>query len=1030
MKRKLLLLLTSMCMIAGVYAQPIISNVSGTAQNGQTITINGSGFGNTGPNIVIYDEFEGTNAMENGNIPLTSPAIGSWNGKSNEPKYHSSSHSGDYSFALNRGSTNYSQFQYESSNSFTEVFLSYWVTLPNGIMPSASTPGEWNHTSNWKMSWIYEGNTGYGGDNDVCTPTWISPGSCNISGNDQAALKYASASNSSKTLYLSSGWLTFTNWARFTIHMRADPTNLTGWTSDAYVQTINATGQYEKIMDDARVFDDDYRSETNIQTKQWDHISLPGWIGNWDGNRNYFDGVYDDIYIATGSGAAARVEIGNASSYSACTNLALTTPTSWSDNTIATTVRTGSFDEMDTVYLYVIDKDYNVNPTGYPIVIDGNGGVTTHTITASSGTNGTITPSGSVSVVQGNNQSFTITADSGYEISNVIVDGVSQGVVSSYTFTNVQSTHTISASFSAVPIGNEVIVDNGSTGTSQSGSWSSSSYFPGYYGSSYMYAPNATGHWYEWTTSLTAGTYEVYAWWSAVAGRPADAVYDITHSGGTANVTGDQTTNGGQWNLLGTYTFGNTGVVRLNSNANGSEGACADAVKFVEVPTHTITASAGTGGSISPDGSVQVIQGINQSFTVTADTGYQISDVTVDGVSQGAVSSYTFTDVQANHTISASFAVISSDIIVDNGGTGTSQSGSWSSSTNFPGYYGSSYMYAPNATGHWYEWSASLTAGTYEVYAWWSAVAGRPADAVYHITHSGGTANVTGDQTTNGGQWNLLGTYTFGTTGVVRLNSSANGPEGACADAVKFVEAPTIENLALNKSVAVSGEPEPANPGTSAVDGIVTTRWSASGGYPQWLEVDLGDIYNINATEVVCYQDRAYQFTIEAKTTIGGGYSQIVDRSANTQGGSEASPIRDDFTEVAARYVRINVTGANVYSGTWVSLLEFRVFGVAIPIEGGRVLNNKQLLQQVEAGKESGIEVYPNPSSTTLTITVNSEWEGLSKVEVYNTQGQQVLRELEVSFPHQVDISSYQEGIYLIKITNGTNGIVKRIIKE
>jgi len=71
--------------------------------------------------------------------------------------------------------------------------------------------------------------------------------------------------------------------------------------------------------------------------------------------------------------------------------------------------------------------------------------------------------------------------------------------------------------------------------------------------------------------------------------------------------------------------------------------------------TYTITASAGPNGSISPSGSVTVNQGSNKSFTITSDSGYSINDVLVDGSSVGAVSSYTFTNITQNHTISATF---------------------------------------------------------------------------------------------------------------------------------------------------------------------------------------------------------------------------------------------------------------------------------------------------------------------------------------------------------------------------------------
>src|SRR5581483_3523511 len=83
--------------------------------------------------------------------------------------------------------------------------------------------------------------------------------------------------------------------------------------------------------------------------------------------------------------------------------------------------------------------------------------------------------------------------------------------------------------------------------------------------------------------------------------------------------------------------------------------------------TYTISASAGTGGSISPTGNVLVAQGANQSFTIAASSGYTISGVTVDGASVGAVTSYTFGNVQANHTISAAFATVSNTNIAPSG---------------------------------------------------------------------------------------------------------------------------------------------------------------------------------------------------------------------------------------------------------------------------------------------------------------------------------------------------------------------------
>ncbi|MBI3987663.1 MAG: PKD domain-containing protein, partial [Lentisphaerae bacterium] len=70
---------------------------------------------------------------------------------------------------------------------------------------------------------------------------------------------------------------------------------------------------------------------------------------------------------------------------------------------------------------------------------------------------------------------------------------------------------------------------------------------------------------------------------------------------------------------------------------------------------YTLTPSAGPGGGISPSSPVTVTYGANQTFQFAPATGFRIRDVTVDGVSVGAVSLYAFTSVHANHTIDAQF---------------------------------------------------------------------------------------------------------------------------------------------------------------------------------------------------------------------------------------------------------------------------------------------------------------------------------------------------------------------------------------
>jgi len=82
------------------------------------------------------------------------------------------------------------------------------------------------------------------------------------------------------------------------------------------------------------------------------------------------------------------------------------------------------------------------------------------------------------------------------------------------------------------------------------------------------------------------------------------------------------------------------------------------------INTYTIVATAGPGGVIEPEGQIKVNHGDDKELIITPDTGYEIADVVVDGVSVGAVSNYTFYNVISDHTIDASFSLLEYTIAV------------------------------------------------------------------------------------------------------------------------------------------------------------------------------------------------------------------------------------------------------------------------------------------------------------------------------------------------------------------------------
>ena len=107
------------------------------------------------------------------------------------------------------------------------------------------------------------------------------------------------------------------------------------------------------------------------------------------------------------------------------------------------------------------------------------------------------------------------------------------------------------------------------------------------------------------------------------------------------------------WKFTGWYEGENL-VSTENPYRFECEGDAKYEARFEEV-SYTITLSSGEGGTVSPSGEQSVKHGADLAVTITADAGYVIEDVLVDGESVGAVESYTFEEVESDHSLEASF---------------------------------------------------------------------------------------------------------------------------------------------------------------------------------------------------------------------------------------------------------------------------------------------------------------------------------------------------------------------------------------
>jgi len=220
-------------------------------------------------------------------------------------------------------------------------------------------------------------------------------------------------------------------------------------------------------------------------------------------------------------------------------------------------------------------------------------------------------------------------------------------------------------------------------------------------------------------------------------------------------------------------------------------------------------------------------------------------------------------------------------------------------------------------------------------------------------------------------------------------------------------------NWALSQPSAGTGTSDGANVVANLVDDSTGTRWSVNG-FPQSATINLEADITITQTEVTCYEDRAYQFIIEAAQSQDGPFTTIVDRSDNTLSGSAMTPIINAVDRVEARYVRVTVLGADIYAGPWVSLTELRVFG-----EGNRTTSVNEVTQ-------NEVLLSPNPATSIVTI------EGAEKyalVTIFDQSGRQVIQKKINRNLESLNISELLSGIYVVKFEGDDKPYVSRLVK-
>jgi len=232
------------------------------------------------------------------------------------------------------------------------------------------------------------------------------------------------------------------------------------------------------------------------------------------------------------------------------------------------------------------------------------------TITVTNPTNGTITPSGTISVNYGGSQTFTITPNAGYRIDSIFVNGAYVGSTSPYTLSNITGNSSITVKFAIRTY--TITVTQGANGTIAPGT------------TTVNYGANQT-------FSVTPNTgYHIDS--VIVDGANVGAGTSVTFNNVTANHT-----------LTARYA----------------------------IDVFTITVTNPTNGTITPSGTISVNYGGSQTFAITPNAGYRIDSIFVNGAYVGNTSPYTLSNITGNSSITVKFAIRTYTITVTQGANGT-----------------------------------------------------------------------------------------------------------------------------------------------------------------------------------------------------------------------------------------------------------------------------------------------------------------------------------------------------------------------
>ena len=341
-----LLMVSTLSLSASVaVAGPSISTASGNLAHGDTLAISGTGFGTKATAAPIRWE-----TFEDGTVGQSITTTGYWSAETpsqtlfddDTPVSTRHSHSDKHIRWYSPPSSSTRPFYRDNVGfeSTGKAYVNTWLYMD-------FVSGDPELSTGWQLKLFrIQGGHSHG------TPPYFLNNLCTL--DDETVSYWVVPIHHNPSLWPGSGWMEEHYWVNMIMEYK-----------DSSLDTSD--GQAHFYSSDAPLTDGAYRkfSRTNIETR-YDDITgyvdclLMGYllVNGGEEASTYWDDIYIDKYWA-------RVEIGDASTYANCKHREMQIPSTWSDTSVTVTLNQGSFDQLDSKYLYVVDNDGAVSASGY-----------------------------------------------------------------------------------------------------------------------------------------------------------------------------------------------------------------------------------------------------------------------------------------------------------------------------------------------------------------------------------------------------------------------------------------------------------------------------------------------------------------------------------------------------------------------------------------------------------------------------------------------------------------------------------------